>query len=64
MQDGHGAVNWTQFTYAKLQLLRGLADNRSERQIAHAGVGGHPGDRGMKAIADAIVGAIRELQTR
>ena len=37
---------------------------RSERQIAHAGVGGHPGDRGMKAIADAIVGAIRELQTR
>ena len=34
LQDGHGDVDWHSFTYAKLQLLRGLADNRSERQIA------------------------------
>ena len=34
MQDGHGDVDWQRFAYAKIQLLRGLADNRSERQIA------------------------------
>lgn len=27
---------------------------RSERQIAHAGVAGHPGDKGMTAIADEL----------
>ena len=31
---------------------------RSERSIKHAGVAGHPGDKGMKALADAIVTAI------
>ena len=31
---------------------------RSERTIAHGGVAGHPGDKGMKALADAIVQAV------
>ncbi|HOY60765.1 MAG TPA: SGNH/GDSL hydrolase family protein, partial [Verrucomicrobiota bacterium] len=31
---------------------------RSERSFAHAGVAGHPGDKGMQALADAIVQAV------
>jgi hypothetical protein len=31
---------------------------RSEREFKHAGVAGHPGDRGMLAIANAILKAI------
>jgi hypothetical protein len=31
---------------------------RSERAYAHAGVAAHPGDKGMKAIADAILKAV------
>jgi hypothetical protein len=30
----------------------------SERVIAHGGVAGHPGDKGMKALADLIVQAV------
>jgi lysophospholipase L1-like esterase len=33
---------------------------RAERQIAHDGVAAHPGDKGMKAIADAMFKAITE----
>ncbi|NQT16838.1 MAG: hypothetical protein HQ582_29040, partial [Planctomycetes bacterium] len=32
---------------------------RSEREFAHGGVAAHPGDRGMRAIADAILDAVR-----
>ncbi|WP_156512708.1 SGNH/GDSL hydrolase family protein [Planctomyces sp. SH-PL62] len=31
---------------------------RSERSYQHAGVGAHPGDRGMQALADAILRAV------
>jgi hypothetical protein len=31
---------------------------RSERSFAHEGVAGHPGDRGMQALADAIAQAV------
>lgn len=33
---------------------------RSERQIEHAGVAGHPGDKGMQALADALWQAIQK----
>jgi hypothetical protein len=33
---------------------------RAERKIEHAGVGAHPGDKGMKAIADALWSAIEK----
>lgn len=35
---------------------------RSERPYKHDGVAAHPGDRGMKAIADAIVAALEERE--
>lgn len=33
---------------------------RSERKFEHAGVAAHPGDRGMQAIANAIVKALQQ----
>jgi hypothetical protein len=32
---------------------------RTERPYRHAGVASHPGDRGMAAIADAILRALK-----
>jgi len=37
---------------------------RSERKIDHDGVAGHPGDRGMQVIADAIWKAMQERARR
>jgi hypothetical protein len=37
---------------------------RSERSFTHDGVAGHPGDKGMKALADAIVQAVLNSQTK
>lgn len=35
---------------------------RSERRYAHKGVAAHPGDKGMQAIADALLAAIKKVQ--
>ena len=31
---------------------------RSERSFPHGGVAGHPGDKGMKALADTLLNAL------
>ncbi|NQT21523.1 MAG: SGNH/GDSL hydrolase family protein [Planctomycetes bacterium] len=35
---------------------------RSEREFSHDGVAGHPGDKGMHALADAILKGLRQRQ--
>ena len=44
--------------------ISGLSKNeshfaRSERSYAHSGVAAHPGDKGMQAIADALLAALK-----
>ena len=36
---------------------------RSERKFTHKGVAAHPGDKGMRAIADAIIAAMGKAKT-
>lgn len=36
----------------------------AERTFKHAGVAGHPGDKGMKALADAILMAVLKSETK
>ena len=37
---------------------------RAERDFSHKGVAAHPGDKGMKAIADAILAAVPTKQSK
>jgi len=37
---------------------------RSERKFSHDGVAGHPGDKGMRAIADKILDALRKINVK
>ncbi|HEY1784781.1 MAG TPA: SGNH/GDSL hydrolase family protein [Pirellulales bacterium] len=56
------AATQTGAVYVDVGVLGGDPANaaRSERTIDHAGVAGHPGDRGMQAIADALWKAIEQ----
>jgi lysophospholipase L1-like esterase len=49
-------------TFVDISALGKDASNRAsaEQKIAHKGVAAHPGDKGMKAIADALLKAITE----
>ena len=49
-------------TWVDISALGKVEQNhgRAEREWKHAGIGAHPGDRGMEAIADAIWTAIQQ----
>ena len=49
-------------TFVDISALGKDPSNRAsaEREIAHKGVAAHPGDKGMKAIAEALVKAIEQ----
>lgn len=59
-QSMHGACTAPQCTYVDLSKLYADYSNSAsaERPFDFVAVGRHPGDKGMKAIADAIGGAV------
>lgn len=62
VKDGlmHQAATDAGATWVDISALGRDESNaaRSERKIEHAGVAGHPGDKGMRAIADSLFSAI------
>ncbi len=52
-------------TFVDISTLAGDESNyaRSERQIAHEGVARHPGDKGMQAIATALLQSLKKTAT-
>lgn len=59
MRQASADVGATFIDISKLGAEKSNAAS-SERQIEHAGVAAHPGDKGMREIANAIFAAIRQ----
>ncbi len=56
---GSAVRPWAASTWTSSSLGRTPSNAaRSERTFPHGGVAGHPGDKGMKALADALLRAM------